>query len=43
MSVGLAVTGRRQHNRPDANEKTALLFDPLEMSIYACLKQHIKT
>jgi glycosyltransferase involved in cell wall biosynthesis len=41
MSVGLAVTGCADSTTGlMQNEKTALLFDPLEeMSIYACLKQ----
>jgi glycosyltransferase involved in cell wall biosynthesis len=41
MSVGLAITGCADSTTGlMQNEKTALLFDPLEeMSIYACLKQ----
>lgn len=41
MCVGLAVTGCADSTTGlMQNEKTALLFDPLEeMSIYACLKQ----
>jgi glycosyltransferase involved in cell wall biosynthesis len=41
MSVGLALTGCADSTTGlMQNEKTALLFDPLEeMSIYACLKQ----